>query len=211
MSLGGTPAWGNKRSYHGIVSGPPGRWPLASRKTMWTLESQREIRESVARRIVDVSPVLSVASLEVLHEGDQRVYALLREGVVDGGADAADRPMPLQPVEPRSGRFLDESLLQVLAAHAERDVHQRPAALVRGSAIEAGAINFGIDLRRLPFVGRGDSREAALREQPFHHQAERVHGKRGGRVVQRSVLRMHRVVEHGGHRLLRALQEILSD
>src|SRR6266705_6294256 len=111
MSLGGTPAWGNVRSYHGIVSGPPGRRPFEARyamKTMWGRgnASRRFARGSCAGYIVNVSPVLSVASLEVLHEGDQRVDAFLREGVVDGGADAADRPMPLQPVEPRSGRFL---------------------------------------------------------------------------------------------------------
>ena len=57
---------------------------------------------------------------------------------------------PFQAVEPRGGRFLDEPFLQVFALQAERHVHQRTAVGLRGAAVEAGPIDFGIELTPPP-------------------------------------------------------------
>ena len=54
--------------------------------------------------------------LELPHERDEIVNALLGERVVDRRAQAADRAMALQAVEARGGRLLDEQLLEVLAS-----------------------------------------------------------------------------------------------
>ena len=85
---------------------------------------------------------------------------------------------------------------------------------VRGAAIEAGAIDLGIELRRLALVDARDRGEPALRDQPLHHQAERVDGECRRRVVERAVLRVHRIVHHRRQRRLaarRALDEIVAN
>src|SRR5579872_4208995 len=90
------------------------------------------------------APALPAVALEFPHERNERVDPLLREGVVNRRAHAADRAMTLQPVETRGRRLLDEGSFQILGAEPERDVHQRPAVLVGGAFVEAGAINFGV-------------------------------------------------------------------
>src|SRR5437773_4697172 len=78
--------------------------------------------------------LLAVTALELLHEGHQRVHAFLGERIVNGRTDPAHGAMPFQPVKSGHFRLLDERFLQFFARQPERDVHQRPAVLLPGSA-----------------------------------------------------------------------------
>ncbi len=110
--------------------------------------------------------------------------------------------MPLEAVEPGGRRFLDELFLQLFTREAEGHVHQRAAVLVRRAAIEARSIDLCIQLLGLAHVGLFDGLEAAQLDQPFHDQAERVHREGRRRVVERTVLGVHRVIEHRRQRRL---------
>src|SRR5919109_1611452 len=92
--------------------------------------------------VASTPSVLAVFTLEFPHELGECMDAFLRKRVVDRGTDAADRTMPLQAVETRGRRLLDELLLQFLAGQPERDIHQRAAVLLRRAAIETGSIDF---------------------------------------------------------------------
>ena len=134
-----------------------------------------------------------------------------RKRVVDRGAHAADRAMALEAVEARGGRFLLERLLELLARQTERHVHQRAALLLRRAAIEAGAIDLGVQRRRLALVHARDRRQPAERLQPLHRQAEDVDAERIRRVVERVVLRLHLVIQHRRQIAVRPWQQILAD
>src|SRR5258708_30217824 len=110
------------------------------------LSSRNEVILAAVTRRDCKSFVLSVLPFELAHEGHERVDPVLGKRVVDGRAHAANRPVTLEAVEPRRGRFLDERLLEILGRQAEGDVHQRPAVLVSGAAIEAVPIDLGVQL-----------------------------------------------------------------
>ena len=84
---------------------------------------------------------LRLRAFELAHELHERLDALFGKRVVDRRAHAADRPMAFEAVEASGGGFLLECLFQLFARQPERDVHQRPAVLLRRAAIEAGAID----------------------------------------------------------------------
>src|SRR5688572_33120347 len=68
-----------------------------------------------------------VTPFELLHEIREYGNPLFGECIVDGRANAAHGPVPLEAVEPCGAGFLDELFLQVFARQTERHVHQRPA------------------------------------------------------------------------------------
>src|SRR5688572_20634143 len=109
----------------------------------------------------------SVARFEVLHESCEPVDPLFGEGIVDGCPDAADRSMPFEPVESGLFRLFDEPLLEIFARKPERHIHQRPAVFLRRPAIKTRAIDFGVQLARLPLVHLRDRLETTLAEQPL--------------------------------------------
>ena len=65
-------------------------------------------------------PALSVCPLELGHERSECVDARLGKRVVDGGAQAADRPVALEAGQTRGAGFLDESGLELRRRQPER-------------------------------------------------------------------------------------------
>src|SRR5438876_3909757 len=76
------------------------------------------------------------------HEFDEGVDALFGKCVIDRRAHSTHIPVPFEPVETCRGGLLDEQLLQFFRGEPECHIHERPATLLRRSAIKAGAVNF---------------------------------------------------------------------
>src|SRR5689334_22916995 len=95
---------------------------------------------------------LTVAPFKFLHELHERIDARFRERVIDRRAHAADGTVPLEAVEARISRILRKPLLELLARQPERHVHARASVLLRVSAVEAGAIDLGVELLGLSHV-----------------------------------------------------------
>jgi len=73
-----------------------------------------------------------VGLLEVLHEAHQRVHRRLRDGVVDGDAEAAEGAVPFERHEVLLSRLREELRLEVLGREAEADVHERARDFLSG-------------------------------------------------------------------------------
>src|SRR5688572_5553624 len=79
------------------------------------------------------------------------------------------------------------------------------------AAVEPRAVDLGVEGGGLPGVAAADHLEAALGLHPAGNETEDVDAEGVGRVVARSVLRLHRVVQHRGQRGRRTRQQILPD
>src|SRR4029078_247885 len=110
---------------------------------------------------------LPAPRFEVAHETDQGIDSRFGKSVIYGRTHPANQAMSLQTIEACSSRICIKCLLQLFRRQSECDVHQRAAVLPRGSAIEPGSIDFGIEFCRLSFFDRLDSRKAALRAKPL--------------------------------------------
>src|SRR5262249_21701643 len=115
---------------------------------------------NVQRRTVLL--VLAAGSLELPHECNEGVDTGLWERVVDRSSHTTDGPVALEAVEARRRRFGDETLFEIFSRQPEGNVHHRPAFSLRGSPVEAGAVDLAVQLRRLLSVERGNRRQAPL-------------------------------------------------
>ena len=158
--------------------------------------------------------VSAVPALKLLHEVDERVDALSREGVVDRGADAADRAVALQAVEARRPSPRRRSCFSS-SSDGRRNVtfiRERLAGLRRGRgrsprirrSRRTGSPAFSA-LRR----GRSP-RGRPPRAQPPHRQPHDVDAEHGRRVVERVLLRVRVVVEHRRQVLRRAREQVVA-
>src|SRR5829696_1920462 len=110
---------------------------------------------------------LAVGALELAHELDERLDAFAREGVVDGGAYAADRAVAFEAVKARGRRLIRKLLLQLFARQPERDVHDRARVRVGVAAVEVGRVNRVVQQLRLLFVLAAHANESALALKPI--------------------------------------------
>src|SRR5688572_28016569 len=79
----------------------------------------------LARCTKEASSALRVLRAKLFHEGDQRLDALDRHGVVDRRAHAADGAMALQLREPARLGFGEEPGVELVVAQAKGHVHAR--------------------------------------------------------------------------------------
>src|SRR5215472_3154207 len=91
----------------------------------------------------------ALGAFELAHEFHECVDTRFWKRVVDRRAHAANRSMTFQAVESFRYRSRHECLLELLARQPERDVHQRAAVDRRRASVEAGAIDFRVELGRL--------------------------------------------------------------
>jgi hypothetical protein len=153
-----------------------------------------------------------VPGLEVLHEGDELLHAGERHGIVDRGADTADRPVPLELHHALLGRLGDELLLEIRAlGQGEGHVHVRPHGLVDGADVVPSAgvdgVVEGAGLARVLLLDLG---EAALREQVLEDETADVDGEAGRGVVEGGVVGVRLEVEHDGREGLSGADEVLA-
>src|SRR5215207_3314755 len=111
---------------------------------------------------------------ELLHELNESIHPLFREGIVDGSAQSAHRSMAFETVEAGRGRLLDELLFEFLAGKTERHVHARARILLRVATIEAGPIDLRIQFVGLSCVRTLDRVQASLTHQPRQHEPHNV-------------------------------------
>jgi hypothetical protein len=105
--------------------------------------------------------------------------------------------MALEAVEARRGRLGDEPLLELLAREPERDVHPRPAVTLRRAAVELGRVDGVVEQARLLLVDPLHGLEPAEPLDPLGDEPDEVYGKGRRRVVERLLLHVDAVVEHG--------------
>src|SRR6185312_620483 len=140
----------------------------------------------------------AVAALEILHEGDERLHAGERHGVVDAGAHAADRAVTFEAHEPRRPRLGEEGRIELRPREREGDVHPRAAGLRHRVCVEAGLVDRPIEELGLRPVARRHRLETALSLYPFEHQPADVPAE-GGRCIEHRALGTHGlVIPNGG-------------
>src|SRR5579863_2431835 len=124
----------------------------------------------------------AVATLEILHEGDERLHALQGHGVVEAGAHAADRAVALETDEPRGLRLAEKGGIELRGRQREGHVHPRAAMLRHRIAVEAGLIDAAVEELRLGAIARRHGLESPLSMQPPQHQAADVPAESRWRV-----------------------------
>ena len=118
---------------------------------------------------------------------------------------------PFRPSRPAAVASLANFFSSSSLGEPERDVHPRPAVRLGVAAVEAAAVDLGVELRRLPRVLLLDRRQPALLDQPLHHQPHDVDREHRRRVVHRLVLDVHAVVQHRRQRRRRSLDHVVAD
>ena len=83
---------------------------------------------------------LSVAGFKLFHEGNEGVDTGFGEGVVYGGAEAADGAVAFEGFEIFLGGFLEEDGFEVGVGDAPGDVHVGAAFGDGGSGVEVGGV-----------------------------------------------------------------------
>jgi len=155
--------------------------------------------------------VLAVGALEFAHELGEGVAAGGGEGVVDGGADAADGAVAFEAVEAGGRRLGRELLFEVFGGEAEGDVHDGAGFPCGVAAVEVGGVNHVVNLLRLLDVLPVHPFEAPLLFHPLAHQVEDVDAPGVRRVVERAVLGVRAVVEHRRQSLPPLCQKVFAD
>lgn len=107
-----------------------------------------------------------------LHDSHERLYALRRHGVVDGGSDATNGAVPLKLHQAALLANLEKGLLQLGRRHREGDVHQ--AADIGGDGALVEAVRGGdrvVDLGRLLLVALLHGLQPAQAEEALEDEA----------------------------------------
>ena len=161
-ALGHATASGHVGRFQGKISGPIGR-----------------------RRRMPSGRLLSVLLGELEHVIPQGGNAGFGHGVVDRGAEAAHRAVPLEFRQSAGGGTLQEGVFQARVGQLEGHVHDGAVGLLGVGQIEAaGAVDHVVEHGRLAAIDFGHLLQPAnVAEQPIRHQLDHVDGE-GGRGVQ---------------------------
>src|SRR5579862_4372101 len=87
----------------------------------------------------------AMRALELAHPVDERRDAFDRHRVVDRRAHAADSAMTFEVRQSALGRTREKRLVQAIVGEEEGYVHARAVRLSHAVAIEAGAVDFGVE------------------------------------------------------------------
>src|SRR5579862_4777141 len=165
---------------------------------------------------------LTALALEFAHETDQRLDRGRLDGIVERNAHAADGTVAGRAGEARSSSLFAEFFfgafvgvccggLAVGAGHTKDHVHLRTRIFLHRAVVKAVAGVYGV-VEQLCFgvISLLDSGQAAVRLDPFHHQADDVDREGRRRVIKRLFLDVGAVLKNGWQIFVGALGQILA-